>query len=189
MVTSFPPLPSKKLFLPKKTTLGNGRKLVKSLFWHHDPPFGRGGGRGLNKFFGQKIIFFQKWSEMAKKKVKSLFFKDQGPISRPFWDNLLLSFLLFNLRWAQLYVSLVSQNCHSDLYQHNQGYKLAIGSAQGATCVDGVWSPSEIPVCLPGSENYHCGDNYHDDYDKKLLQKIILRMIVNMMMLMLLVTM
>ena len=45
----------------------------------------------------------------------------------------------------------------------NQGYKLAIGSAQGATCVDGVWSPSEIPVCLPGSENYDFGDNFDDD--------------------------
>ena len=30
--------------------------------------------------------------------------------------------------------------------------------------MDGVWSPSEIPVCLPGSENYHC-DNFDDDYE------------------------
>ena len=29
--------------------------------------------------------------------------------------------------------------------------------------MDGVWSPSEIPVCLPGSENYYCGDNFYDD--------------------------
>ena len=29
--------------------------------------------------------------------------------------------------------------------------------------MDGVWSPSEIPVCLPGSENYYCGDNFDDD--------------------------
>merc|ERR1719204_1056990 len=38
------------------------------------------------------------------------------------------------------------------MFDCDKGYKLAIGSAQGATCVDGVWSPSEIPVCLPG---YH----------------------------------
>ena len=30
----------------------------------------------------------------------------------PFWDNLFLFFLLFNLRWAQLYVSLVVQVSH-----------------------------------------------------------------------------
>ena len=40
--------------------------------------------------------------------VKSLFVKDQGLISQPFWDNLLLFFLLINLRWAQWYVSLVT---------------------------------------------------------------------------------
>ena len=31
--------------------------------------------------------------------------------------------------------------------------------------MDGVWSPSEIPVCLPGSENYDSGDNFDDDYE------------------------
>ena len=65
----------------------------------------------LSLFVCQKIfwqsILFQKWSEMARKLVKSLFSRIKAQSRRPFWDNSFLFFLLFNLRWAQLYVSLV----------------------------------------------------------------------------------
>ena len=38
------------------------------------------------------------------------------------------------------------------MFDCDKGYKLALGSPQGATCVDGQWSPQEIPPCLP---EYH----------------------------------
>jgi len=38
------------------------------------------------------------------------------------------------------------------MFDCDKGYKLELGSPQGATCVDGQWSPQEIPVCLP---EYH----------------------------------
>ena len=44
---------------------------------------------------------------MARKLVKSLFSRIKAQSRGPFWDNSFLFFLLFNLRWAQLYVSLV----------------------------------------------------------------------------------
>ena len=54
--------------------------------WHHDPPplFG---GRGSKKILA-KIFFFQKWSEVARKLVKSL-----SSISRTLLGQLVLVFL------------------------------------------------------------------------------------------------
>ena len=38
------------------------------------------------------------------------------------------------------------------LFDCEKGYKLELGAPQGATCIDGEWSPREIPLCLP---EYH----------------------------------
>ena len=80
-----------------------------------------GWGRGLNNFLA-KNCFFPEMVWNGEKVVKSLFVKDQGSILRPFWDNLFLFFLLFNLRWAQLYVSLVlliDLLCLHNPFHHN----------------------------------------------------------------------
>ena len=44
---------------------------------------------------------------MAKKLSNHFLSRIKVESRRPFWNNLFLFFLLFNLRWAQLYVSLV----------------------------------------------------------------------------------
>ena len=80
------------------------RKLAKLFFWHHDPP--KVGGR-RSKFIFPKNIFFQKWFEMAKNLSYHFLSWIRVQSRGPFWDNLFLFFLLLNLRWAQLYVSLV----------------------------------------------------------------------------------
>ena len=72
-------------------------------FFHHYPSFGREGA----KRFWPKIIFIQKWSEMAKNWSIHFLSRIKVQSRGPGWDNLILFFLLFNLRWAQLYVSLV----------------------------------------------------------------------------------
>ena len=38
------------------------------------------------------------------------------------------------------------------LFDCDKGFKLEMGAPQGATCIDGKWSPLEIPMCLP---EYH----------------------------------
>ena len=50
--------------------------------------------RGVKKMFSPIFFFFQEWSEMAKKLIKSLFFLSRGP----FWGKLFLFFFLLNLR-------------------------------------------------------------------------------------------
>ena len=49
------------------------------------------------------------------------------------------------------YVKKIS-NDRQIMFDCDKGYKLELGSPQGATCVDGQWSPQEIPACLP---EYH----------------------------------
>ena len=86
-----------KRFFQKWTEMT--RKLVKSLFWHHFLEL---------KIFWPKIVFCQKWSEMAKNWSNHFLSRIKVQSRGPFWNNLFLFFLLFNLRWAQLYVSLVT---------------------------------------------------------------------------------
>ena len=38
------------------------------------------------------------------------------------------------------------------MFDCDKGYKLELGSPQGATCVGGQWSPPDIPLCQP---EYH----------------------------------
>ena len=75
-------------------------KWSNHFFWHHDAPF-------IRRWGDQKKKFSHKLSEMGKKLVKSLFSRIKAQSRGPFWGDLFLFFLLFNLRWAQLYVSLV----------------------------------------------------------------------------------
>ena len=72
------------------------RKLVKSLFWHHFLEL---------KIFWPKIVFCPKWSEMAKNWSNHFLSRIKVQSRGPFWNNLVLIFLLLNLRSAQLYVS------------------------------------------------------------------------------------
>ena len=60
----------------------------------------------ISDHFWKKIIFFNKWSEMLKNWSNHFLSWIKVQSRGPFWDNLFL-FFLFNLRWAQLYVSLV----------------------------------------------------------------------------------
>ena len=52
------------------------RKVVRSLSWHHDPPYPKEGG--VKKL--TKKIFFLKWSNMARKLVRSLLWH-HGPLA------------------------------------------------------------------------------------------------------------
>ena len=95
------------------------RKVVKSLFLAPWRPLYKEVG-------GSKKKFSHKLSEMAKKLVKSLFSRIKAQSRGPFWDNSFLFFLLFNLRWAQLYVSLVSS---TNIYY--SAYKFGIIEGEG----------------------------------------------------------
>ena len=46
------------------------------------------------------------------------------------------------------YVKKIS-NDRQILFDCDKGYKLELGSPQGATCIDGEWSPPEVPKCKP----------------------------------------
>ena len=81
--------------------------------WHHvgtmvgflapwSPPLvGRvGGGGGATKFLAKKY-FLPEMVWNGEKVVVSLFVKDQGSMSRPFWDNSFLFFLLCCSIWDE----------------------------------------------------------------------------------------
>ena len=102
---------------------------------------------------------------MTRKLVKSRL--NLADLSRPFQNNLFLFFLLFNLRWAQLYVSLVSvcvcvyvmgHACESSVFRlgvtttaiifHWNLHQLHPSSALECNC---LYSPSMCGFCLYNS--------------------------------------
>ena len=46
------------------------------------------------------------------------------------------------------YVKKIS-NDRQILFDCDKGFKLDVGAPQGATCIDGEWSPPEVPQCKP----------------------------------------
>merc|ERR1719192_2077422 len=41
------------------------------------------------------------------------------------------------------------KNDRQIIFVCDKGFKLALGSVKGATCIDGQWSPANIPTCVP----------------------------------------
>ena len=73
-------------------------------------------------------------------------------MSQPFWDNMLFFFLLFNLRWAQLYISIVallySEDEKSIVSYHNEDFVCRLWLADSKSIEGIIFIKPKYAHCL-----------------------------------------